>query len=134
MRRATTAPALLSCLLLLAVVDVLARTAGLRRTLRVVRRLAGDGRARLRVDPDLVEATTARLVTAAAFYPRRALCLEQSLALFVLLRRRGIAAEFRLGVQPLPFYAHSWIEVEGSPVNERGGLPLQLATFSNLGV
>ena len=73
------------------------------------------------------------LATAAAFYPRRALCLEQSLALFVLLRRSGVAAVLRIGVQPLPFYAHAWVEVDGQSLNEQQDRIEQLATFQ-LGV
>ena len=56
---------------------------------------------------------------AALFYPGRARCLEQSLALYVLLRRRGVPAELKLGVQPYPFNAHAWVELNGSPLNER---------------
>jgi len=55
---------------------------------------------------------------AAAFYPGRALCLEQSLALHTLLRREGVVSRLRLGVQPHPFAAHAWVEVEGAPVND----------------
>lgn len=126
------APSVVACLGLLALIDVTSRLLGLRRTLRLVRRLAGVGSRGS--DTGVVDRTVERLVLAAAFYPGRAQCLEQSLALYVLLRRRGVAADFRLGVQPLPFYAHAWVEVEGRPVNEKSGLPLQLATFAGLGV
>jgi hypothetical protein len=55
---------------------------------------------------------------AAAFYPGRALCLERSLTLYYLLRRAGISATLRLGVQPHPFAAHAWVEREGVPLND----------------
>jgi hypothetical protein len=55
---------------------------------------------------------------AAAFIPGRALCLEQSLALYVCLRRAGVAVGLRLGVQPYPFAAHAWVEYKGEPVGE----------------
>lgn len=126
------APRLPSCLALLALVDASVRLLGLRRTLALVRRLAGGRPARR--DAALLAETTRRLILAAAFYPRRALCLEQSLTLCVLLRRRGIPAELRLGVQRLPFYAHAWVEVDGQPIDERQDLPLQLSTFASLGV
>lgn len=77
-------------------------------------------------------ATANRVALAAAFYPRRALCLEQSLALCVLLRWQGVAAELRLGVQPRPFQAHAWVEVDGEPVAEHGDLPLNLVAFPRL--
>jgi hypothetical protein len=55
---------------------------------------------------------------AAAFLPWRALCLEQSLALCFLLRRRGHDAVVRLGVRPYPFAAHAWVECNGVPLAE----------------
>jgi hypothetical protein len=124
-------PTLLACLLTLAFVDVYARARGLRRTLQLVRRRAGGATGP--ADAALVAETARRVSVAGAFYPRRALCLEQSLALYLLLRRRGIAAELRLGVQPRPFYAHAWIEVAGAPVAEQGDLPLNLTVFPSLG-
>jgi hypothetical protein len=67
---------------------------------------------------DVVNATAKRVVMAAAFFPGRALCLEQSLTLWYLLRRSRIQATFRLGVQAYPFVAHAWVEHAGQPVNE----------------
>ena len=76
-------------------------------------RAAGAGLA-----PEEVERAAYHVAVAAAFFPGRAVCLEQSLALYVLLRRRGVAAELRLGVQAYPFHAHAWVELDGEPVNE----------------
>jgi hypothetical protein len=73
--------------------------------------------------------TAARLALAAAFYPRRALCLEQSLALCWLLRRRSVPAELRIGVQPLPFQAHAWVEVGGCAINEREDVTSSFVAF-----
>jgi len=68
--------------------------------------------------PDQVERAAYHVAVAAAFFPGRAVCLEQSLALYLLLRRRGVPAELRIGVQVYPFYAHAWVELHGEPVNE----------------
>jgi hypothetical protein len=68
--------------------------------------------------PAEVERAAYHVAVAAAFFPGRAVCLEQSLALYLLLRRRGVPAELRLGVQVYPFYAHAWVELDGEPVNE----------------
>ncbi len=65
-----------------------------------------------------MERAAYHVAVAAAFFPGRAVCLEQSLALYLLLRRRGVPAELRLGVQAYPFYAHAWVELDGEPVNE----------------
>ena len=92
------------------------RVLGFRRTVRFARWFgertavgAGTG----------VPAESARAVaTAAAFFPGRAVCLEQSVALYLILRRRRHPAALRLGVQPYPFQAHAWIELDGRPMLE----------------
>lgn len=66
-------------------------------------------------DPHII---STRVTMVAAFCPGRMICLEQSLALYFLLRRRGFAPNLRIGVQPLPFQAHAWVELDGVPVNE----------------
>ncbi len=69
--------------------------------------------------PELLTAVSRRVALVAAFFPGRALCLEQSVTLWVLLRGRGLEADLRLGVQPYPWCAHAWVEHRGQPVNER---------------
>lgn len=50
----------------------------------------------------------------------KANCLEQSLALWWLLRRRGISAELRVGARKAggTFEAHAWVEVRGIVLND----------------
>ncbi|HIE94984.1 MAG TPA: lasso peptide biosynthesis B2 protein [Acidobacteria bacterium] len=63
----------------------------------------------------------ARLVAAiSALY--RMPCLEQSLILFGILRRRGIPAELRIGVRRAGdgLNAHAWIEHEGRRLLDGG--------------
>jgi Transglutaminase-like superfamily len=50
------------------------------------------------------------------YYRRRKDCLPRSLALFYLLRSRGVPAVIHIGVAKYPFQAHAWVEVEGRPV------------------
>jgi Transglutaminase-like superfamily len=47
-------------------------------------------------------------------------CLEQSLVLWWLLRRRGIAAELRIGAHKEfeRFEAHAWVEVDSAVLND----------------
>ena len=47
-------------------------------------------------------------------------CLEQSLVLWCLLRRRGIAAELRIGARKEfeRFEAHAWVEVDSAVLND----------------
>lgn len=132
MNDTTHAPSVLTCVAVLACMDILPRVIGLRRTFALLRRVTPDARTSTGVSA-LIDATVHRVCVAAAFYPRRALCLEQSLTLFVLLRSRGVAAELRLGVQPRPFYAHAWVEAGGRAISEAEDLPLTLAVFPGLG-
>jgi transglutaminase-like putative cysteine protease len=55
---------------------------------------------------------------AGALYLGRAKCLEQSLALYYLLRRQGVAVAYCQGVQPYPFRAHAWVEYRGQVIND----------------
>lgn len=49
-------------------------------------------------------------------------CLEQSLALWWLLRQRGIPADLRIGVRKDAgsFEAHAWVETNGTVLSESG--------------
>jgi hypothetical protein len=65
----------------------------------------------------------ARLVSIAARHgPYRASCLRQSLALWWLLRRRGMAADLRIGVrrEQDQLQAHAWVEHHGEALNDAG--------------
>jgi Transglutaminase-like superfamily len=71
----------------------------------------------------------ARLEQAAArrlFF--RANCLQQSLALWWLLRRRGISADLRIGARKEAgrFEAHAWVELDGTILND---VAAELAPF-----
>ncbi len=58
-------------------------------------------------------------------------CLEESLALWWLLGRRGISSELRIGVRKHneKFEAHAWVEREGTAVNEPQSLHEHYAAF-----
>jgi transglutaminase superfamily protein len=70
------------------------------------------------LDPESLRATERAVAMAGALYPGRALCLEQSLVLYYLLRRRGVQAEYCQGVIPAPFEAHAWVEYQGTVLND----------------
>jgi hypothetical protein len=65
-----------------------------------------------------IDVMTQSVTMAGALYPGRALCLEQSLALYCRLRWRGLPTRLRLGVQPHPLEAHAWVEHRGVPIHE----------------
>jgi hypothetical protein len=129
-------PNLVTCAVLLALADGTLKVLGLRRAVSLARRLAGspseDAGPAGHAVVDVSEVAH-QVATAAAFYPGRAQCLEQSLVLFLLLRRRGIGALLRIGVQPFPFVAHAWVEHRGRPVNEHEDFVTRLAPFPNIG-
>jgi hypothetical protein len=52
--------------------------------------------------------------------PLRPNCLERSLVLWWLLRRRGLPAELRIGArkEDSRFEAHAWVELEGQVLND----------------
>jgi hypothetical protein len=58
-------------------------------------------------------------------------CLEESLALWWLLGRQGIASELRIGVrkQNDTFQAHAWVERDGIALNEPQALHEHYAAF-----
>lgn len=66
-----------------------------------------------------IEAVVAIVNSAAAYYLKRAWCLQRSAVTTYLLRLRGIPAELVIGVRELPFLAHAWVEVGGEVVNDR---------------
>ncbi len=64
----------------------------------------------------------------------RATCLEQSLVLRHLLRRRGIDAQIVFGARKTgpETQAHAWVEVNGVPLNEDDSAHLDFARFEKL--
>jgi hypothetical protein len=85
----------------------------------------------LKSDLDQARAT-ARLVQAAARYVLfRPSCLPQSLVLWWLLRRQGLAGELRIGVNPLEgrLEAHAWVEFQGHILNDCEDVHLRFAPF-----
>lgn len=72
------------------------------------------------------------MAAAAAHYlPFRTNCLEQSLVLWWLLRRRGIAADLKIGARKAAnrFEAHAWVEFEGSVIGGAGEEHLHFVPF-----
>jgi hypothetical protein len=78
-------------------------------------------------EPEIVRRFEYALAMAGAFYPGRARCLEQSLALYYLCRRQGIAVRYCQGVRLFPFEAHAWIEYRGKVMND---LPEHVKLFA----
>jgi hypothetical protein len=72
------------------------------------------------------------MVRAALRYsPAKFTCLEQSLTLWYLLRKQGIATQLRIGVRKMDgkFEAHAWVEHEGVAVHQPGEIHQHYAAF-----
>jgi len=78
----------------------------------------------------------ARMVRAAARYlPFRTNCLEQSLVLWWLLARHGIAAELKIGArkEASRLEAHAWVEFQGGVSGGPGEQHLHFVPFEGPG-
>jgi len=105
-----------------------------RRVQRTAERWCGGAAAKPRSDAVAVaEAVAAsRMMNAAS---RRGLvrgnCLSQSMALWWLLRRRGIAVQLRLGGRKngARLEAHAWVELAGRAINDSEDVAERYAPF-----
>jgi Transglutaminase-like superfamily len=72
-------------------------------------------------------------MAAARNLPLRTNCLEQSLALWWVLERRGIAAELRIGARKDADHleAHAWLELDGKVLNETAEEHLHFVPFDS---
>lgn len=111
-------PSVIRCGLLIAAVRLALRLLGFGPTIHRVLARADSAPVMAGADITLVRATERAVALAGAIYPGRALCLEQSLVLYYLLRRQGVGVHFHLGVQPHPFAAHAWVALNGAPLND----------------
>ena len=66
-------------------------------------------------------------------FPQQTKCLVWSATLTFMLLRRGIKADFRIGVQNYPFLAHAWVEINGLVIADDKNLSDDLSViFSSL--
>ncbi len=105
---------------------------GFRSTLAHVERRRDKHSHRIPGTYEEVQAVARSVSIAAAFYPGRALCLEQSLALYAILVERFHDVSLRFGIQPRPFAAHAWVEYKGDPVDEEAERLKLYAPFPTL--
>ena len=117
-RRASRPPSSVACALLLALTKLALATLGVARTVRWIEARTAERPTVDTVPADAVTAIARRVAVAGVWYPGRAMCLEQSLVLYYLLRRAGAAPQLRFGFHLYPFAAHAWVEHGGAPINE----------------
>jgi hypothetical protein len=74
------------------------------------------------LDSDTTRQICSAVQTACVWYPKQALCLQRSAVTTCLLRVFGVAARMVVGVRPMPFMAHAWVEIDGAVVNDWRGV------------
>jgi hypothetical protein len=86
-------------------------------------------RARRMPTPGAVGRVLSAVDMACIWYWKEVLCLQRSAVTTCLLRRQGVSAQMVIGVQRMPFKAHSWVEVEGTVVNDNPYRPEMYAVL-----
>ena len=113
------------------------RWLGVRRTYRLLGGLGGNANAASSVSMS-AQASAERLGQLIGIASRRGLyratCLRRSLALWWLLRRRGLPAELRIGVARVEeqVQAHAWVELAGHVINDRSTVANDYAVYNDL--
>jgi len=88
--------------------------------------------------PRLAPSEISRLVrmvnVAANKGPAKANCLPRSMAIWWLLRRKGVDCELRLGVKPREagIQAHAWVEYRGQVLNDVPEIAQQFSAFERV--
>jgi transglutaminase superfamily protein/coenzyme PQQ synthesis protein D (PqqD) len=111
-------PSVFRCGLTIARVKRSLRKQKFEKTVGWIRALIAPILATEDADLERVRALEYAVAMAGAFYPGRAKCLEQSLALYLLARRQGVRVRYCQGMQLYPFEAHAWITYRGQVIND----------------
>lgn len=103
--------------LLLPLIDISLRLMGFQRSWRWLAHFAPASAPMVAELEDISAASRVAYIARAvgARSPWRTSCLRQALALWLLLRRRGLDAQLKIGVirRQAPFMAHAWVELGG---------------------
>lgn len=80
----------------------------------------------------LIKQVTETVDTVCCFYVRRIGCLHRSFVAVRLLRKLGVNADLVIGVRPVPFLSHAWVEFQNEIVNDRKGYRQKLLVMERL--
>lgn len=120
-----------SAVILLSMTRASLRLRGYNRTFAWLQKRL-DPEARLASGSGELVQQTSRMVRAARRYSlAKFTCLEESLTLWYLLRKQGIATQLRIGVRKMEgkFEAHAWVEYEGAALDQSGEVHQHYAAF-----
>lgn len=107
-------------------VDIAMRTGGLPRLLDM---LAAHPPREPEIEPERAWHLIDAARRATAFYVRKSWCLQRSMVVASTLRRHGVPAQVVIGVVPIPFAAHAWVELGGHLVND---LPSNVSAYAEI--
>ena len=85
-------------------------------------------------DTSIDPVRTSRLINRAArIVFRRESCLERSIMLWHVLRRKGIKSDIKIGVSTgrPGLQAHAWVEIDGKAINEIPHVKKKFAAFDS---
>jgi len=113
----TSTPLVLEALLELAAFDAVASLRQFRTlkwwAIRKARRVMNGAEAL-----DRAKEIAVAIDAACTIYPKTAMCLQRSVVLTRMCRRRGCEVELVTGIQRLPFRSHAWVELDGIPIGD----------------
>lgn len=113
-------PSWLRLVIALVFVRLSLKAVGLKRTHQILVRYVMTSHTPDTVPDEFLGSCAERVATVAAFFPGRALCLEQSLLLWYSLNRAGVRATLKCGLLTYRLRGHAWVEYGGVPVGEHG--------------
>jgi|SRR5581483_9238522 len=119
---------MLTALIVIAIIRLSIKHRGFGPTLTSMKRFV-EGSRSISPHKSDVDRIARRVALAGAIFPGRAHCLELSMALYYLLRKRGAPAELYIGVRPTKFVAHAWVESDGRPLNQASELLRSMVRF-----
>ncbi|MCA9906771.1 MAG: lasso peptide biosynthesis B2 protein [Anaerolineae bacterium] len=119
----------LSVLLLVSIRGVM-KLLGFRRTKNILERVIAPQTQRT-TNPELARVLARIVAMARRNLMFEATCLEHSLTLWLLLRRRGLAGKLVMGtrLQNGAFEGHAWIEYEGQVINDTADVTTRYAVL-----
>jgi hypothetical protein len=97
---------------------VMLRVAGYRTIRRHLATCTPSRRLAQRSQPIDVASIIDIVDWALVYYPTPVKCLQRSILITWLLKRRDVPAQLVIGCQHTPFYAHAWVELNGDVIND----------------
>lgn len=125
---------LIQALLLMPTLSLTLRIIGLQRLMKILSRTTRENQI-MPYAPDYAYRAANMTNLAAGQRPLQATCLQRSVVLWWLLRRKGIDSQIVLGIRKenaRQLQAHAWVEYQGNVLNDRPEIRGEFTIFSEL--